>query len=125
MLFLHWVCKTSLAKKRKKGKRKSVNQYWRDFKMLYHRVNDTFFDTNDSNEAILSIVINGTLEDNFGLDITAKAKPATGPDDLLLLFVQHWARDKSILPTKDDRHDIVTIMLFQSYTGGRPAEFVH
>ncbi|KAK8905619.1 hypothetical protein QC760_005541 [Botrytis cinerea] len=125
MLFLHWVCKTSLAKKRKKGKRKSVNQYWRDFKMLYHRANGTFVDTNDSNEAISSIVINGTLEDNFGLDITAKAKPATGPDDLLLLLVQHWARDKSVFPTEDDRHDIATIMLFQSYTGGRPAEFVH
>ncbi|KAM0139056.1 hypothetical protein ACHAP3_003324 [Botrytis cinerea] len=93
--------------------------------MLYHWVNDTFFDTNDSNEAILSIVIDGTLEDNFGLDITTKAKPATGPDDLLLLFVQHWARDKSVFPTEDDRHDIVTIMLFQSYTGGRPAEFIH
>ncbi|CCD51206.1 hypothetical protein BofuT4_uP085680.1 [Botrytis cinerea T4] len=93
MPFLHWVCKISLAKKRKKGKR--------------------------------NIVINGTLEDNFRLDITAKAKPATGPDDLLLLFVQHWARDKSVFPTEDDRHDIITIMLFQSYTGGRPAEFVH
>ncbi|KAM0148085.1 hypothetical protein ACHAPG_010201 [Botrytis cinerea] len=74
--------------------------------MLYHWVNDTFFDTNDSNEAILSIVINGTLEDNFRLDVTAKAKPVAGPDDLLLLLVQHWARDKSIFPTEDDRHDI-------------------
>jgi hypothetical protein len=25
MLFLHWICETYLAKKRKKGKRKSVN----------------------------------------------------------------------------------------------------
>jgi hypothetical protein len=48
-----------------------------------------------------------------------------GPDDLLLLLVQHWARDKSVFPTEDDRYDVATIMLFQSYTGGRPAEFVH
>jgi hypothetical protein len=47
------------------------------------------------------------------------------PDDLLLLLVQHWARDKSVFPTEDDRLDVATIMLFQSYTGGRPAEFVH
>jgi hypothetical protein len=48
-----------------------------------------------------------------------------GPDDLLLLLVQHWARDESVFPTEDDRHDVATIMLFLSYTGGRPAEFVH
>ena len=48
-----------------------------------------------------------------------------GPDDLLLLLVQLWARDQSVFPTEDDRHDFATIMLFQSYTGGRPAEFVH
>jgi hypothetical protein len=40
-------------------------------------------------------------------------------------LVQHWARDESVFPTEDDRHDVATIMLFQSYTGGRPAEFVH
>ncbi|KAJ8058423.1 hypothetical protein OCU04_012612 [Sclerotinia nivalis] len=123
MLFLHWVCETYLAKKRKKGKRKSVNQFWRDFKMLYRRVNGTFVDANDSNEVVK--YINGTLKDKFGFDITAKAKPVAGPDDLLLLFVQHWARDKSFFPTKDDRYDVATIMLFQSYTSGRPAEFVH
>jgi hypothetical protein len=49
----------------------------------------------------------------------------TGPDDLLLLLVQHWARDQSIFPTEDDRLDLSTIMLFQSYTGCRPAELVH
>jgi hypothetical protein len=48
-----------------------------------------------------------------------------GPDDLLLLLVQHWARDEHVYPTEDDRHDVATILLFQSYTGGRPAEFVH
>jgi hypothetical protein len=48
-----------------------------------------------------------------------------GPDDLLLLLVQHWARDESVFPTEDDRLDLATIMLFLAYTGGRPAEFVH
>ena len=57
--------------------------------------------------------------------MTSKPKPVSGPDDLLLLLVQHWARDKSVFPTEDDRLNVATIMLFQSYTGGRPAEFVH
>jgi hypothetical protein len=52
MLFLHWICETYIAKRRKRGKRKSVNQYWRDFKMLYRRVNGKFVDANDSNEVV-------------------------------------------------------------------------
>ena len=40
MMFLRWICETYLAKKRKRGKRKSINQYWRDFKMLFRRMND-------------------------------------------------------------------------------------
>lgn len=48
-----------------------------------------------------------------------------GGDDLLLLLAQHWARDGSVYHTEDDRHDVATVMLFQAYTGGRPAEFVH
>jgi hypothetical protein len=52
MLFLHWICETFLAKKRKKGKRKSVNQYWRDFKMLYRRANGVGVDANDSLEVV-------------------------------------------------------------------------
>lgn len=143
MSFLHWICETYLAKKRKKkGKRKSVNQYWRDFKMLYRRVNGASVDANDSNEVIkvcdpppmlflygtliLRVkYVNGTLKDEFGLDTTSKPKPVAGPDDLLLLLVQHWARDAHVFPTEDDRHDLATLLLFQSYTGGRPAEFVH
>ena len=69
--------------------------------------------------------INGKLKVDFELDTTSKPKPVAGPDDLLLLLVQHWARDKSVFPTEDDRLDVATIMLFQSYTGGRPAEFVY
>lgn len=41
-----------MAKKRKRGKRKSVNQYWRDFKMLYRRVNGFYVNVNDSNEVV-------------------------------------------------------------------------
>ncbi|KAG4027417.1 hypothetical protein MFRU_030g00530 [Monilinia fructicola] len=104
MLFLHWVCETYLAKKQKKGKRNFVN-------------------ANDSNEVIK--YINGTLKIKFGLDTSSKPKPVAGPDDLLLLLTQHWSGDESVFPTEDDRHDVATIMLFQSYTGGRPAEFVH
>jgi hypothetical protein len=69
--------------------------------------------------------INGTLKVKFELDTTSKSKPVAGPDDLLLLLVQHWARDEHVYPTEDDRLDVATILLFQSYTGGRPAEFVH
>jgi hypothetical protein len=69
--------------------------------------------------------INTVLKVDFDLDTTAKPKPVVGPDDLLLLLVQHWARDKSVFPTEDDRHDTATIMLFKAYTGERPAEFVH
>ena len=69
--------------------------------------------------------INGELKVKFDLDTTSKPKPVAGPDDLLLLLTHHWARDESVFPTEDDRHDVATIMLFQAYTGGRPAEFVH
>ncbi len=69
--------------------------------------------------------INGELKVKFGLDTTSKPKPVARPDDLLLLLVQHWACDESIFPTEDDHHDVTTIMLFQSYTGGRPVEFIH
>ncbi|KAE8440383.1 hypothetical protein EG329_008182 [Mollisiaceae sp. DMI_Dod_QoI] len=123
MSFLHWICETYLAKRRKVGKRKTVNQYWREFKMLYRRVNGCLVDANDSLEVVK--YINTKLKVDFGLDTTSKPKPVAGPDDLLLLLVQHWARDESVFPTEDDRLDVATIMLFQSYTGGRPAEFVH
>jgi hypothetical protein len=56
--------------------------------------------------------------------MTSKSKAEAGPDDLLLL-VQHWARDEHVYPTKDDRHNIATILIFQSYTSVQPAKFVH
>jgi hypothetical protein len=124
MSFLRWICVTYLAKKRKRGKRKSVNQYWLDFKMLYRRMNDgCSVDGDDASEVVK--YINTVLKVDFDLDTTSKPKPVVGPDDLLLLLVQHWARDESVFPTEDDRHNLATIMLFNAYTGGRPAEFVH
>ncbi|KAG9232492.1 FluG domain-containing protein [Amylocarpus encephaloides] len=124
MAFLRWICVTYIAKKQKTGKKKSVNQYWRDFGMLYQRMNNgDLVDKDDASEVVT--YINTVLKDDFDLDTTSKPKPVVGPDDLLLLLVHHWARDESVFPTEDDRHDVATIMLFDSYTGGRPAEFVH
>ncbi len=40
MTFLHWICEEYLQKRRKRSKKKTVNQYWRDFKMLYRRCNN-------------------------------------------------------------------------------------
>jgi hypothetical protein len=57
VLFLHWICETYLTKKQKKGKRKSLNQYWRDFKMLYRCVNGSFVDANDADEVVKVIII--------------------------------------------------------------------
>lgn len=61
---------------------------------------------------------------DFDLDKMPKEKPVLGVDDLLLGLTHHWTRDRSVFPTEDDRLDLATIMLFQSYTAGRPAEFV-
>lgn len=47
-----------------------------------------------------------------------------GPDDLVRLLTYHWARDTSTFPTEDHRLDLATLMLFQSFTGCRPAELV-
>jgi hypothetical protein len=47
-----------------------------------------------------------------------------GPDDLVRLLTYHWARDKSTFPTEDHRLDLATLILFQSFTGCRPAELV-
>ncbi|KAH8586626.1 hypothetical protein B0O99DRAFT_602324 [Bisporella sp. PMI_857] len=91
--------------------------------MLYRRVNGAFMDANDSNEVVK--YINGTLKVKFELDTTFKSKPVAKLDDLLFLLVQHWARNEHVFPTKDDRYDVATILLFQFYTGGRPAEFVY
>jgi hypothetical protein len=33
--------------------------------------------------------------------------------------------NKFIFLTKDDCHDVATIMLYQAYIGGWPAEFIH
>ena len=57
--------------------------------------------------------INGTLKVKFGLETTSsKSKAVAGPDDLLLLLVQHWARDQSVFPTENDRYNVVIIIFF-------------
>lgn len=78
--------------------------------MLYHQVNGYAVDIND----LLKVVkyINTKLKIKFNLDITSKPKPIAGPDDLLLLLTHHWACNKSVFPTKDDRLNVATIMLF-------------
>ncbi|KAH6674828.1 hypothetical protein B0J14DRAFT_22861 [Halenospora varia] len=99
--------------------------------MLYRQINGAFVDANDSNEVVKAcdpppiVLFYRILKVRFELDAISKSKPVAGPDDLLLLLVQYWARDEHVFPTEDDRHDAATILLFQSYTGGRPAEFVH
>lgn len=64
--------------------------------------------------------INSKLKVDFDLDTTFKPKPVARLDDLLLLLVQHWARDEFVFSTEDDRHNVTSIMLFQSYTGRDP-----
>ncbi|KAH6725063.1 hypothetical protein BKA61DRAFT_688492 [Leptodontidium sp. MPI-SDFR-AT-0119] len=70
--------------------------------MLYRRVNGEYVDANDRHEVVK--YIDGILKPEFKLRTTSKSKPVAGPDD---------------------RHDVATIMLFQAYTSGRPAEFVN
>lgn len=55
MGFLRWICEIYIVPKQKRGKRvkrKSINQYWRDFKMLYRRANGSFVNANDSYEVV-------------------------------------------------------------------------
>jgi hypothetical protein len=55
MDFLRWICEKYILLKKlrgKRGRRKSVNQYWRDFKMLYRRANGSFVNANDSYEVV-------------------------------------------------------------------------
>ena len=69
--------------------------------------------------------INNILKVKFKLNTTFKPKPIARLDDLLLILIQYWAYNKSIFPTKDDRYDISTIILFQAYISGWLAEFTH
>ncbi|EFZ00634.2 alcohol dehydrogenase [Metarhizium robertsii ARSEF 23] len=120
MVFLFWICETYLQRRRKVSKRKTVNQYWRDLKMLYRRSNNgKEINANDCEE-----YINRKLTEKFKLDNQPGSKPVLGANDLLLGLTHHWCRDKSVFPTEDDRLDLSTIMLFQSYTACRPAELV-
>ncbi|RDL30426.1 uncharacterized protein BP5553_10304 [Venustampulla echinocandica] len=121
-----WICEEYIVPKLERGKtrrRKSVNQYWRDFKILYRRVNGSYVNANDSHEVVK--FINSQLKIKYKLDNTPKPKLVAGADTLLLLLVYLWARDQSIFRTEGDRLDFACTTLFQAYIGGRPAEFVH
>ncbi|KAJ6437505.1 hypothetical protein O9K51_10064 [Purpureocillium lavendulum] len=123
MTFLRWICETYFLRRRRPAKKKTLNQYWRDFKMLYRRRNQgRVVNANDCEEILK--YINGTLKEEFHLDDQPKSKPVMGVDDLLLGLTHHWSRDRSVFPTEDDRLDLSTIMLFQAYTACRPAELV-
>ena len=143
MTFLHWICEMYLQPRRKRSKKKTVNQYWRDFKMLYRRANHgRVINANDCEEVVKVCVyfysrngvvvyvadvwkyINGRLKSKFKLDDLPGSKPVMGVDDLLLGLTHHWSRDRSVFPTEDDRLDLPSIMLFQAYTACRPAELV-
>lgn len=69
--------------------------------------------------------INSKLKRDFDLDSTFKLKPVAEPDNLLLLLVQHWAQNEHAFLTEDNWLDVATILLFQFYTEGQSAEFVH
>ncbi|KAM7188974.1 Protein of unknown function (DUF3435) domain containing protein [Rhypophila sp. PSN 637] len=91
--------------------------------MLYRRANEgRVINANDCAEIVK--YIQGPLTAEFDLDKMPKDKPVLGVDDLLLGLTYHWSRDRSVFPMEDDRLDLATIMLFQSYTAGRLAEFV-
>ncbi|KAL9481131.1 hypothetical protein ACSS6W_005917 [Trichoderma asperelloides] len=97
MTFLHWICETYLQPRRKRSKKKTVNQYWRDYKMLYRRTNKgRVINANDCEEIVKTIFCWGSH--------------ITGP---VMRF-----------PAEDDRLDLPSIMLFQAYTACRPAELV-
>ncbi|EJP61152.1 FluG domain-containing protein [Beauveria bassiana ARSEF 2860] len=123
MTFLHWICESYLQPRRKRSKKKSVNQYWRDFKMLYRRCNDGKIVNPNHCEEIRKY-INDKLKTKFNLDDEPGSKPVLSVDDLLLGLTHHWSRDRSVFPTEDDRLDVAAIMLFQAYTACRPAELV-
>jgi hypothetical protein len=53
MSFLYWICETYVKPRRKRSKKKTVNQYWRDFKMLYRRANEgAVINPNDCEEIV-------------------------------------------------------------------------
>ncbi|KAH6696474.1 FMN-dependent dehydrogenase-domain-containing protein [Leptodontidium sp. MPI-SDFR-AT-0119] len=61
--------------------------------------------------------MNSTLKIDFDQGTTSKPKPVTGPNDLLLMLVQHWGHNESVFTTEDGRRDFATGMLFSSLIG--------
>lgn len=61
MSFLCWTCEEYIRPRHKRSKEKSINQYWRDFKMLYRRANNgKTIDPNDCEE-IVKVCVNTSV----------------------------------------------------------------
>lgn len=53
MSFLHWICQKYVLPRRKRSKKKTLNQYWRDFRLLYRRANEgKVVNANDRDEIL-------------------------------------------------------------------------
>jgi hypothetical protein len=48
-----------------------------------------------------------------------------GSDDLFFILIQYWVRDESIFLIEDNRHNIVIIILFQTYINNQLIKFIY
>jgi hypothetical protein len=60
----------------------------------------------------------------YKLEVSAKEKPVSNVDDLLLALTHHWTWDTSKFRTGQQQLDLALIILFAAYTGARPGELV-
>ncbi|RKL13865.1 hypothetical protein BFJ70_g15819 [Fusarium oxysporum] len=119
--FLHWICSSFFRRRRKNIKYKTINQYWRDFKMLYRRANEgREINKNDCEEIIKYCTVN--LKTEFELDNQPGSKPVASIKEMMKVLVEIWFGETSYFQTEDDRLNCATIVLLQGYTGCRPAE---
>ncbi|EXM13173.1 hypothetical protein FOTG_18367 [Fusarium oxysporum f. sp. vasinfectum 25433] len=119
--FLHWICSSFFRRRRKNIKYKTINQYWRDFKMLYRRANEgREINKNDCEEIVKYCTVN--LKTEFELDNQPGSKPVASIKEMMKVLVEVWFGDTSYFQTEDDRLNCATIVLLQGYTGCRPAE---
>ncbi|KAF5616442.1 hypothetical protein F25303_13524 [Fusarium sp. NRRL 25303] len=119
--FLHWICSSFFRRRRKNIKYKTLNQYWRDFKMLYRRANEgREINKNDCEEIVKYCAVN--LKTEFELDNQPGSKPVASIREMMKVLVEIWFGETSYFQTEDDRLNCATIVLLQGYTGCRPAE---
>ncbi|SCO91190.1 uncharacterized protein FRV6_15318 [Fusarium oxysporum] len=119
--FLHWICSSFFSRRRRNIKYKTINQYWRDFKMLYRRANEgREINKNDCEEIVKYCTVN--LKTEFELDNQPGSKPVASVKEMMKVLVEIWFGETSYFQTEDDRLNCATIVLLQGYTGCRPAE---